>query len=476
MASLNKESIRSEVSRIKQEFEALCSRNLVSGEVKILMSSMLMVIDLILAVFLEKLTSKTSANSSIPPSKSDKDNSALSKDSQGKGPPEKPPAHTRTRETVQISHVSFCDVCGEDLTQEPCVAHQRRTTIDIVFEKVVTHVDAQLKQCPCCNKQVMGTFPENMPGPLQYGLGLKAFAINLMLGQMVAIQRVQKLINALIGEMLSAATLLKFVWRLHQALEGWEQQAKAQLLKSSVLHVDETSLRVDKRNYWIHVYSSGSITLKFLHSKRGKEAIEKIAIIPDYGGTIIHDCWASYLSYGHCGHGLCGAHLVRELRFIIDAHDYPWARAMKRLLQETCATVSDRAEKCLNEREYANLQKRYRNILTRGAKQMPPIEPRTPGQRGKLAKSDAHNLWERLKKHEKAVLLFAAKAQVPFTNNRAERDLRMAKVKQKVSGCFRTEQYAEAYCRISSYLQSMASKGHNPLVAIQMALSGDIQP
>ncbi len=105
---------------------------------------------------------------------------------------------------------------------------------------------------------------------------------------------------------------------------------------------------------------------------------------------------------------------------------------------------------------------------------MPPIVPRTSGQRGKLAKSDAQNLWERLKKHEQAVLLFAANAQVPFTNNRAERDLRMAKVKQKVSGCFRTQQYADAYCRISSYLQSMAYQGHNPLVAIQMALSGDI--
>lgn len=128
-----------------------------------------------------------------------------------------------------------------------------------------------------------------------------------------------------------------------------------------MLHVDETSLRVDQRNDWVHVYSTGSITLKFLHAKRGKEAVEKIAIIPRYGGTIIHDCWASYLSYAHCGHGLCGAHLVRELRFIIDAHNYPWAHAMKRLLQETCVTVSSRAEKKLSDREYANLQKRYRN-------------------------------------------------------------------------------------------------------------------
>ena len=140
--------------------------------------------------------------------------------------------------------------------------------------------------------------------------------------------------------------------------------------------------------------------------------------------------------------------------------------------------MSRRKRKRLTAREYQNLQKRYRNILTRGQKELPPIPPRHNGKRGPVAKSDAHNLWERLKEHETAVLLFARNPHVSFTNNRAERDLRMSKVKQKVSGCFRKQQYAEAYCRISSYLQTMANKGYNPLVAIQMALSGqlDIQP
>ena len=133
-----------------------------------------------------------------------------------------------------------------------------------------------------------------------------------------------------------------------------------------------------------------------------------------------------------------------------------------------------RKRKKLNRREYANLQKRYRNILTRGEKQLPPIPAKQNGKRGRIAKSDAHNLWERLKEHETAVLLFAKESYVPFTNNRAERDLRMSKVKQKVSGCFRNREYAQAYCRISSYLQTMANHGYNPLVAIQMALSGEL--
>ena len=136
-------------------------------------------------------------------------------------------------------------------------------------------------------------------------------------------------------------------------------------------------------------------------------------------------------------------------------------------------TESD--EKQLDDKAYAGLQKNYRNILTRGAKELPPILPKPSGKRGRIAKSDAHNLLERLQKHEASVLLFAKNPHVSFTNNRAERDLRMAKVKQKVSGCFRVVDYAKAYCRISSYLQTMANKGFNPLIAIQMALADNIE-
>ena len=376
-------------------------------------------------------------------------------------------------ETVTLAKVERCDVCGEDLSATPCDHHERRTKIDIVFEKVVEHVDAEVKHCPSCDATVKGRFPSDRHGPLQYGNGLKAFVVNLLVCQMVALRRVQKLVNSMMGIVISEASLLKFVWRLYQALESWELQAKEALLKTPSINVDETSFRVDRKNHWIHVYSSGELTLKFLHRKRGTEAIEAINIIPRYGGAIIHDCWSSYLSYHHCGHGLCGSHLLRELTFMVEAHDYAWARNMKRLLQETCAEVSKSREKRLPDKALNNLQKRYRNILTRGEKELPPIPPKPSGKRGKLAKSDAHNLHERLRAYESAVLQFAKDPQVSFTNNRAERDLRMAKVKQKVSGCFRVQTYAQAYCRISSYLQTMANKGHNPLIAIQIALAGE---
>ena len=145
--------------------------------------------------------------------------------------------------------------------------------------------------------------------------------------------------------------------------------------------------------------------------------IEEINIIPRHSGTIIHDCWASYLSYNHCDHGLCGSHIVRELTGIIEFKGYKWAFNMKALLLETCKTVSKRKKKRLSEKQYANLQKRYRNILTRGEAELPIIPPKPDGKRGKMAKSDAHNLWERLRDHESSVLLFAKKSEVPFTNN-----------------------------------------------------------
>jgi transposase len=433
--------------------------------------------ELMLAIFLEKHTKKTSQNSSKPSSQTQKDETALDKPgAKGKGKTETSQSadNTRTVETVVTLPVTVCEHCGQSLDTTACDCIERRTRIDIVFEKTVEHFDAQVKTCPACRQTSKATHPSDLKGPLQYGQGLKAYVIHLLIAQMIPLHRAQKMIKPLIGQTLSQACLLKYLRQLHEALAPWEQAMVEQLLTQPVLHSDETSLRVDKRNHWIHVYASQDITLKFLHRHRGKKAMEDIHIIPRYGGVVIHDCWASYLSYPDCSHALCGSHLLRELTFVVDSNGYAWAKNMKRLLQETCKAVTQSPNKMLSDSACRNLQKRYRNILTRGGKELPPIPDKPNGRRGKIAKSDAHNLWERLRKHENAVLLFAKNKHVAFTNNRAERDLRMAKVKQKVSGCFRNEIYAQAYCRISSYLQSMANKGFNPLIAIQMALAGNI--
>ncbi len=477
MATVDKASLRDEFDRLKAEFEQLSKTGTMPTDSRALFTALLVLFEVLMAIFMEKSTPKTPRNSSTPSSQTGKDDSAITRAGrQRQGPPQNDARsnHTRTVETTTVVTVDACATCGADLRDRPSQPRQRRTRIDILFEKVVRHVEVERKQCAACHRHTSGRFPADMPGPLQYGHGIKAYVLNLLIAQMVSLDRVQKSIQTLIGVSLSPATILKFVTRLNTALARWEALAIEELVRLPTLHADETSLRVDRKNHWIHVYSGGAITVKCLHRKRGCEAIEAIGIIPRYGGVVVHDCWASYLSYDHCDHALCGSHLLRELQFIIDSNQYAWAVNMKRALQQSCAIVSSRKTKKLTHKAYQALQKRYRNILTRGAKELPPIPTKAKGRRGRIAKSDAHNLWERLKRYETSVLLFAKHSHVPFTNNRAERDLRMSKVKQKVSGCFRTERYAHAYCRISSYLQTMANRGYNPLVAIQLALSGQI--
>ena len=273
MSSVNKESVREEVERIKLEFERLSAEKKIPTEIKALMQCMLTLMQLLISIFLERATKKNSRNSSLPSSQTEDDTSSdTDKGAKGKGKPEdkKLAANTRLKETISIATVAHCDICGQDLSDVPCEHHERRTKIDIVFEKVVEHIDAEVKVCPECDSTIKGTFPADMPGPLQYGNGIKAFVINLLVSQMVALRRTQKLVASLIGSVISEATMLKFILRLYQALEQWEANAKELILNSPVLHVDETSLRVDKKNHWIHVCSAGDITLKFLHPKRGK--------------------------------------------------------------------------------------------------------------------------------------------------------------------------------------------------------------
>lgn len=477
MAFINKKSVREEFDTLKIQFENLSSDGKIPGETRLLFQSMLMLFEVVMAVFMEKTTKKNNKNSSKPSSQTQKDEtSTVNKGSKSKGNNQNNElsANTRTVETTQIINADSCINCGRDLNDLPCRQYERRTEIDIIFEKKVEHFDAEIKGCPDCGTVTKGKFPAHIHGPLQYGTGIKAYILDLFIAQMVPLNRIQKLIKTLIGNVISESVILKYVKQLYLALDDWEKSTIEKILKMPIIHVDETSMRVDKKNNWVHVYSSGEITLKFLHSGRGKEAIENIGIIPRYGGVIIHDCLKAYFSYDHCNHGLCGSHLLRELQFIIDSNNYSWVKNMKMLLLETCFKVSKCKSKKLSEQEYKNLQKRYRNILTRGEKELPPIPERQNGKRGRIAKSDAHNLFERFKKYESAVLLFARNPDVSFTNNRAERDLRMNKVKQKISGCFRSEFYAKAYCRISSYLKTMSNKGYNPLVAIQIVLSGQI--
>jgi transposase len=255
--TVNKQSLREEFTALRERFGQLSTDGKVGAESRALIEALLMLMQVLMAVFMEKNTPKTSTNSSRPSSRTEKDESAVSTHpgTHTKGKPYDPSrsANTRTVETVQVSKVSSCEECGEDLRDVPPDGHERRTQIDIVFEKVLSHVDAQIKSCPHCDTQTRAPFPQAFCGPVQYGAGIKAYVLNLLIAQMISLRRVQHSIQSLIGLVISEATILKYVLQLHLALARWEQMAIDRLLTEPAMHVDETSIRVEKHNHWIHV-------------------------------------------------------------------------------------------------------------------------------------------------------------------------------------------------------------------------------
>ena len=475
MPTLDKSSLREDFAAYKADYENLCRQGKVSPECKAIFDGLLLLMQLLIAVFLERTTPKESGNSGIPSSQtSGEDETASKLGSKGKGPKcgDDESENTRRVESTTVSKVTACPCCGRDMSDVGCCGHERRTLIDIVFEIRREHVDAEIKVCPDCATETRGTFPDTMPGPLQYGLGIIAFAVHMLTAQMVPLKRTAQVLKTITGRSIAEATLLSWVWRLHVALAAWEAAAIEQILAAPVMHADETSIRIKGKNHWLHSYSAGNLTVLFCHPKRGRAAVDDLNIIPRYGGVLVHDRWATYLSYDNCRHALCGSHLLRDLQFIIDSNGHGWARSMKKLLKEAARKVSKSESKTLTDQEFKAVRKRYRTILTKGKRELPEPPPRPPGKRGRIAKSDAENLHEALSRYEDEVLRFTREAEVPFTNNVAERSVRMSKVKQKISGCFRSLKFAEAYCRISSYIKTTGHQGINPLVAIGMALTG----
>lgn len=477
MATVDKASLRTEFEALEGRFEALRASGGMGPEAGALVDALLSLFRLLMAVFMERGTPKGPRNSGLPSSQADDDDDTARArpGAKGKGPKARAGRAAAGRMVAErrTARARECGACGRGLEGVEPSGHERRVLVDIVFETRELTVEAEVKACPRCGAEARGRFPDDMPGPLQYGNGVVAFAAHLMAAQMVPLKRAAQTLRALTGRAVSEATLLNWLMRLHKALADWEAAAVERLLAMPALHADETGLRVAGKGHWLHGVGAGGLTVKFVHPRRGRAAIDELGVIPRYGGVLVHDRWASYFAYDNCGHALCGAHLLRDLKFVEEAHGHAWARRMRKLLLENCRTVRALDAKALDEAAYKRARQRYRTILTQAKRELPPPPKRVSGRRGRIAKSDAQNLHEALAEREDEVLRFARDPDVPFTNNRAERDIRMAKVRQKVSGCFRTLRHAQAHCRISSYLQSMALQGWNPLTAIEIALNGN---
>ena len=416
-------------------------------------------------VFLENKTRKNSRNSGIPPSHDiGSQNDRNDKNRKNSNSIGNQLDNSQTEETRQTLSPQECSSCGKEFTSTSVTDQEERRLIDIEYVIKKKTYTVETKTCSICGEKTKADFPEGVDGPEQYGVGIKASIINFLMIQMISLQRVQEHLKGLIGRNISQAIMLKYIVLLGNSLKNWENRVKKELLNTSVLYVDETSMRVMKKNYWIHTCSSGDIVLQSIHSSRGVDGIKDMGILDKYGGVVVHDCWPPYFSFENLTHALCNGHLLRELNFIEDSTGDRWASRLKRLLKTAIEMVNSRKEKVLNEKEYSKLNKLYEEILIEALVEL-PLFLETPGKRGRPKHTEAQNLWFRLYEYREAVLMFAKMAEIDPTNNRSERDLRMTKVKKKVSGCFRTFEIAQHFCRIYSYVKTMRNKGHSSLKA-----------
>lgn len=374
---------------------------------------------------------------------------------------------------ILLHQVTRCQHCQADLTASPVLLRERRQVVDIPAPRLlVQEHQSEQKWCPTCGQVTIAPFPEGVMAPVQYGNRIEAIAAYLVEQQLLPWARACEVLSDLLGIQMSEGTLARVIERCAHHLFPVEEQLKAALIKAAVLHQDETGLYVKGERHWLHVASTAHLTHYAVHAKRGREALDAIGILPRFSGTSVHDGWRSYFLYEDCSHALCNVHHLRELTFIAEQYQQEWAASMKALLlvmKERVEVARSRGATQLDPLSRLALKGEYDRLLREGwqanaARAQPP-----PGTR---KRHPAVNLLDRLQAGKEAVLAFLSNFAVPFDNNQAERDVRMVKVQQKVSGSFRSEAGVAAFCRIRSYLSTLRKQGLPLLSALEATLHG----
>jgi transposase len=361
--------------------------------------------------------------------------------------------------------------CGCGLAEVP-IAHVERRQVFELPEKLVCVTEHRMvsKTCPQCGRVTRAGAPSQTSGPTQYGPRLRGLLVYLRDYQMLPYQRLTQLCHDVFGVGVCKRSVETAQGRMYEALAPFEQVLRARLLNEPVLHTDETGMRVEGKLQWFHSVSARELTLYQAHPKRGGEAIEANEILPVFQGVVVHDCWGPYFAYGGA-HALCGAHLLRELLGICENDGHRWAYELSALLEMVSATTAARQASPLSLETVQWFERTYDDILARGKGEL--IPPRkTLGKRGRVKKSKPVNLYERLQTHRKAVLRCLHDPAVPFTNNRAEQDIRMVKLRQKTSGCERSFAGAQIFARIRSYISTSLKQGKNLFQNIVQAVQG----
>ena len=366
-----------------------------------------------------------------------------------------------------------CQGCGACLAGADAQLHERRQVFDIPVARYHVTEHRTWKVRCACGQWHQSEFPEGVSELAQYGPNVRALAVHLSHGQLLPLARCAQLITQLFALKVSPATVLAWIDQASGLLRPSVEHIAQALVTAPVAHADESGLRVAARLHWLHTVASDTLTWYGLHAKRGMLAIAEHGILPKRIATLVHDCWMPYWHLD-CEHALCNAHLLRELTFVHETTGQRWPQRLIGLLRranQRCEAARREDKTALSARQIQRISKDYEAILAQ-AQLRNPQATRHTRRRGRVKQTLAFNLISRMREHAAEVLRFVTDLRVPFTNNLGERAIRMPKVKQKISGCFRTLKGAQDFCTIRSYLDTMHKQGHNLFEVLRLTFMG----
>jgi transposase len=435
--------------------------------------SMFEIMILIITLLANRLN-LNSTNSSKPPS-SDPNRKKKTKSKTGKKPGgQKGHVGTTLKKVDNPDKVELIKIDRSKLPpgRYRQVGFDSRQVFDIDISKVVTEYRAQILQDDKGNRFV-ATFPKGVTKAVQYGTGLKAHSVYMSQFQLVPYNRIQDYFADQLHIPVSEGSIFNFNKEAFLSLVDFENRVKNELTASDLAHADETGINIGGKRHWLHCVSNDSWTLYYPHEKRGMDAINDMGVLPRFKGILCHDHWKPYYKID-CTHALCNAHHLRELTRAWEQDNQQWAQKLKNLFETINRKVTD-AGGALDAQESQKYRLKYRVILKQGEIECPePIRPKKKGKRGRIKKSKSRNLLERLRDYEQDALRFMDNGHVPFSNNLGESDIRMTKVQQKISGCFRSMDGAQIFCRVRSYLSTCRKQGVKSSLALDLLFNGKL--